>query len=64
MAGLSRRGFLAATAGLAASLGVPQQALAARLAEPAKPADIPTTLDQTIRFTAPEVPAVPAPDGR
>ena len=54
MAGLSRRGFLAATAGLAASLGVPQQALAARLAEPAKPADIPTTLDQTIRFTAPK----------
>jgi len=54
MAGLSRRGFLAATAGLAATLGIPEQALAARLAQPAKPADVPTTLDQTMRFTAPK----------
>ncbi len=53
MAGLSRRGFLAATAGLAASLGIRQDALAARLADPATPADVPTTLDKTIRLTAP-----------
>ncbi|HQR80970.1 MAG TPA: TIGR03767 family metallophosphoesterase, partial [Actinomycetota bacterium] len=52
MAGLSRRGFLAATAGLAATLGLPESALGARLAEPAAPADVPTTLDQTIRFTS------------
>lgn len=54
MAGLTRRGFLAATAGIAASLGVPHQALAARLAEPTRPADVPTTLEQTLRFTAPK----------
>ncbi|MFN8184102.1 MAG: TIGR03767 family metallophosphoesterase [Candidatus Nanopelagicales bacterium] len=54
MAGLSRRGFLAATAGLAATLGIPEQALAARLAQPAEPADVPTTLEQTIRFTGPK----------
>ena len=53
MAGLSRRGFLAATAGLAASLGVRQDALASRLAQPAAPADVPTTLERTIRLTAP-----------
>jgi len=54
MGSLSRRGFLAATAGLAASLGVPERALGARLAQPAKPADVSTTLEQTIRFTAPK----------
>lgn len=54
MGSLSRRGFLAATAGLAASLGVPERALGARLAQPVKPADVSTTLEQTIRFTAPK----------
>ena len=54
MAGLSRRGFLAASAGMAVALGVPERALAARLAEPATPADVPTTLEQTIRLTAPK----------
>jgi len=54
MGSLSRRGFLAATAGLAASLGVPERALGARLAQPAKPADVSTTLEQTLRFTAPK----------
>ncbi len=54
MAGISRRGFLAASAGLASALGVPQQALAARLAQPTKPADVPTTLEQTIRLTSPK----------
>jgi metallophosphoesterase (TIGR03767 family) len=53
MAGISRRGFLSASAGLAATLGLPQQSLAARLAEPTKPADVPTTLEQTIRLTSP-----------
>ncbi len=47
MAGLSRRAFLAASAGLGAALGVPQQALAQRLADPLTPSAIPTTLDQT-----------------
>jgi metallophosphoesterase (TIGR03767 family) len=54
MAGLSRRGFLAATAGLAASLGIQERALGARLAEPTAPADVPTTLEQTMRLTAPK----------
>ncbi|MCU0294424.1 MAG: TIGR03767 family metallophosphoesterase [Candidatus Nanopelagicales bacterium] len=54
MAGISRRGFLSASAGLAAALGLPQQSLAARLAQPTKPADVPTTLEQTIRLTSPK----------
>ncbi len=54
MAGLSRRGFLTASAGLATALGLPKPALAARLAEPATPSDIPTTLQQTIVLTAPK----------
>ena len=54
MAGLSRRAFLAASAGLGAALGVPQQALAQRLADPLTPSAIPTTLDQTILLTTPK----------
>lgn len=49
MAGLSRRGFLASTAGLAAVWGLPQATLGSALAAPLKPADVPTTLQQTIR---------------
>lgn len=51
--GLSRRAFLSTSAALAAAHGLPQQALAARLAEPVTPADVPTTLDQTIKLTTP-----------
>jgi metallophosphoesterase (TIGR03767 family) len=54
MAGLSRRGFLAITGALAGSLGVPAPALARRLAQPLRPADVPTTLDQTVVITAPK----------
>ena len=54
MAGLSRRSFLAASGALAASLGVPQQTLAARLVQPLVPANIATTVDQTIVLTAPK----------
>ncbi len=46
---LSRRSFLALTGGLAATVGLPQAALAKALTEPVKPADIPSTLQQTIR---------------
>ena len=49
MAGLSRRRFIAATAGLAAAWGLPQQTLGAALAAPLRPADVPTTLRETIR---------------
>ena len=52
MAGLSRRGFLASTAGLAAVWGLPQATLGSALAAPLKPADVPTTLQQTIRQRA------------
>ncbi len=48
MSGLSRRGFLGLTAALAASFAVPQQALARALAQPLAPADVPTTLRQTV----------------
>ncbi|MDQ1249428.1 MAG: family metallophosphoesterase [Actinomycetota bacterium] len=48
MSGLTRRGFLGVTAALAASFSLPQQALARVLLEPAVPADVPTTLQQTI----------------
>lgn len=49
MTGLSRRGFLSATAGLAALWGLPRDALGAALAAPQRPADVPTTLAATIR---------------
>ncbi|MFM2437495.1 MAG: hypothetical protein RLZ55_306, partial [Actinomycetota bacterium] len=45
---LTRRGFLGLSAALAASFGLPRDALARTLAEPAAPADVPTTLRQTI----------------
>lgn len=53
MSGLSRRAFLASTAALAAAFSVPRDALAAAIAAPLRPADIPTTLQQTLRFTEP-----------
>ena len=49
MAGLSRRGFLAATSGLAAMWGMPFGELGSALAAPATRGDVPTTLLQTIR---------------
>ncbi|MGA9147315.1 MAG: TIGR03767 family metallophosphoesterase [Candidatus Nanopelagicales bacterium] len=53
MAGLSRRAFIAASSALAATLAVPRDALAAVLAAPLKPANVPTTLQQTITIGAP-----------
>ena len=55
MAGLSRRGFLAASAGMAVALGVPERALAARLAEPATPLTSPPLLNRRSAHRA-EVP--------
>ena len=49
MAGLSRRGFLAAGTGLAAVWGMDLARLGPALAQPLRPADVPTTLQQTIR---------------
>lgn len=49
MAGLSRRSFLATTATLAAAVAVPAHRLGPALAEPLAPADVPTTLRETIR---------------
>jgi metallophosphoesterase (TIGR03767 family) len=46
---LSRRSFLAISGGLAASLGLPRDLLGRALAAPAEPADVPTTLRETIR---------------
>lgn len=48
MATLSRRGFIGLTAALAATVGLPQQALGRALAAPLTPADVPTTLQQTV----------------
>lgn len=48
MSGLTRRGFLGLTAALAASFSVPQTALARVLNQPLAPADVPTTLRQTV----------------
>lgn len=53
VAGLSRRAFLAASTALAATFAVPRDALAAVLAAPLKPANVPTTLQQTITIGAP-----------
>jgi metallophosphoesterase (TIGR03767 family) len=49
MARMSRRSFIAATGALAASVGLPRSVLAPALAAPARPADVPTTLRETIR---------------
>ena len=49
MAELSRRRFLAASAGLAAAWGISRQTMGNALAAPTEPGDIPTTLLQTIR---------------
>ncbi len=49
MVELSRREFLAATAGLAAAWGLSRDLLGSALAEPAQPAEVPSTLLQTIR---------------
>ena len=49
---LSRRGFLAATGAAATAFAVPQSLLAQAMAAPGRPADIPTTLQQTIRIQA------------
>jgi metallophosphoesterase (TIGR03767 family) len=46
---MSRRSFLAASSALAAALYLPREALTAALAQPAAPADVPTTLRQSIR---------------
>ena len=48
MTALTRRGFLALTSALAASLGLPKDMLGRALAAPAAPADFPSTLGQTI----------------
>ncbi|MFA7266005.1 MAG: TIGR03767 family metallophosphoesterase [Candidatus Nanopelagicales bacterium] len=53
VAGLTRRAFMASTAALAAAFAVPRDALGAVLAAPLKPADVPTTLQQTITIGAP-----------
>ncbi len=53
MASLTRRAFMASTAALAATFAVPRDALGAVLAAPLKPADIPSTLQQTITIGAP-----------
>lgn len=53
MAGLTRRAFMASTAALAAAFALPREALGAVLAAPLKPADVPTTLQQTITIGAP-----------
>lgn len=49
MVELSRRRFMAATAGLAATWGLSREFMGNALAAPGDPADIPTTLLQTIR---------------
>lgn len=49
MGGLSRRGFLASTGVLAATWGIAPRTLGAALATPSAPADVPTTLLQTVR---------------
>ncbi len=48
MAGLSRRGFIELTAALALGVGLPRDHLARAVAQPLTPADVPTTLQQTI----------------
>lgn len=53
MSGMTRRAFLATTSALAAAWAIPKDSFAATVAAPAKPADVPTTLQETIRFTAP-----------
>ena len=49
LSGISRRAFMASTAALASAWALPRDALGAVLAAPLVPADIPTTLLQTIR---------------
>lgn len=46
--GLSRRTFLGVTASLAAAYGIPKALLGTALAAPLSPADVPTTLRETI----------------
>ena len=48
MAGLTRRGFLGLTAALGATLGLPRDYVARVAAQPLAPAEVPTTLQQTI----------------
>ena len=52
MTRMSRRSFMAFTGALAASVGLPRQVLAPALAAPTQPADVPTTLRETIRQSA------------
>lgn len=52
MTSLSRRSFLALTGTLAATFGLPRDLLGSALAAPATPADVPTTLRETIRQAA------------
>lgn len=52
LSGITRRAFLASTTALAAAFAIPREALGAVLAEPLKPADVPTTLQQTIRHSS------------
>lgn len=49
MASMSRRSFMAFSGALAASLGLPRQMVGSALAAPLKPADVATTLRETIR---------------
>lgn len=49
MAAVSRRSFLSLSGTLALAVGLPHELLAPALAEPAAPADVPTTLRETIR---------------
>lgn len=53
MSGLSRRAFLAAVGASAVAWAVPTRMLGRALASPAAPADVVTTLTQTIRLAAP-----------
>ena len=50
MPGLSRRAFLATVAGLSAAWAIPREALGQALAPQSAPADVPSTLLQTIRI--------------
>ncbi len=49
MAHMSRRSFIAFSGALAASLGLPRSMVGSALAAPLAPADVPTTLRETIR---------------
>ena len=49
MPNMSRRSFIAVSGALAASLGLPRSMVGSALAAPLAPADVPSTLRETIR---------------